>query len=101
MITLKPGRQYTLTVLDQHPPARPTLVQRRVNTDDLPHRPLTQLSTWPIGEPHTEPVAETVFQGGVIGLRCSHGRLEQHPSINGQPAPIQGLHLVRQGDMGV
>ena len=29
MITLKPRRQFTLPVLDQHPPRRPTLVQRR------------------------------------------------------------------------
>jgi hypothetical protein len=36
MITLKPGCQLGLPVLDQHPPRRPALVQHRVNTDDLP-----------------------------------------------------------------
>jgi hypothetical protein len=61
MITLKPGRQLTLPNRDQHPPGRPPLVQGRVNTDNLPHRPLTRLSVGPIGEPHPQPVAEMVF----------------------------------------
>ena len=101
MITLKLGRQYTLPVLDQHPPRRPTLVQRRVHTDDLTHRPLTQVSVRPIGEPHPQPVAEMVFQGGVVGLRRRHGGFEQHPSVDGQPASVEGLHLVRNRHMGV
>ena len=101
MITLKPGRQYTLPVLDQHPPRRPTLVQGRVNTDDLPHRPLTRISVGPVREPHPQPVAEMVLQGGVVGLRRGHGRFEQHPSVDGQPASVEGLHLVRDRDVGV
>ena len=101
MITLKPGRQYTLPVLDQHPPRRPTLVQRRVDTDDLPHRPLTRIGVGPVREPHPQPVAEMMFQGGVVGLRRRHGGFEQHPSVDGQPASVEGLHLVRDGDVGV
>ena len=101
MITLKPGRQYTLPVLDQHPPRRPTLVQRRVHADDLPHRPLPRIGVGPFREPHPQPVAEMMLQGGVVGLRRRHGRLEQHPSVDGQPASVEGLHLVRDRDVGV
>jgi len=82
MITLKPRRQYTLPVLDQHPPRRPTLVQRRLHTDDLPHRPLTRISIGPIREPHPQPVAEMVLQGGVVGLRRRNRGLEQHPPVD-------------------
>ena len=42
-----------------------------------------------------------VFQGGVVGLRRRHGRLEQHPAVDGQPASVEGLHLVRHRDVGV
>ena len=57
MITLKPSRQLTLPNLDQHPTRRPTLVQARVDTDDLPHRPLSRISVRSIREPHPQPVA--------------------------------------------
>jgi hypothetical protein len=83
MITLKPGRQLTLPVLDQHPPARPTLVQGRLNTDNLPHRPLTRIGVGPIREPHPQPIAQMVLEGGVVGFRCRHGCFEQHPSVDG------------------
>ena len=70
MITLKPGRQYTLPVLDQQPPRRPTLHQRRVNTDNLPHRSFTRISVSSFGELDAKPVAEMLFQGGVVdGMR--------------------------------
>ena len=46
-------------------------------------------------------VAEMVFQGGVVGLRRRHRRLEQHPAVDGQPPSVEGLHLVRNGDVGV
>ena len=42
-----------------------------------------------------------LFEGGVVGLRCRHLRLEQHPAIDGQPAPVEGLDLVRDRDVGV
>ena len=101
MITLKPGRQLTLPVLDTGPPRRPAPVQRRVDTDDLPYRPQPRIGVGSFREPDTEGVAEVVFQGGVVGLRRSHRRLEQHPSVDGQPASVEGLHLVRNRDMGV
>jgi hypothetical protein len=101
MITLKPGRQYTLPNLDQHPPPRPTLVQYPVDTDNLTHRPLTRISVGPVREPHTQPIAEMMLQGSVISLRRSHGGFEQHPAVNGQPPSVQGLHLVRHRHMSV
>ena len=70
MIPLKPGRQLTLPVLDQHPSGRPPLVQGRVDADDLPYRPLPRVNVAPIGEADAEPIAEMVFQGGVVdGMR--------------------------------
>ena len=101
MITLKPARQLPLPLLDQHPPRRPTLVQGRVNADNLTHRLFPRIGVRPIREPHTQPVAEMLFQGGVIGLRRCHGGFEQHPPVNGQPATVQGLHLVRHRHMSV
>ena len=101
MITLKPRRQYTLPVLDQHPPRRPTLVQARVNTDDLPHRPLRRIRVRAVCEPHTKPVMEVMFQRGVVSLRRRHGGFEQHPAIDREPASVQGLHLVRHRHMSV
>ena len=82
MITLKPGRQLPLPVLDQHPPRGPTLIQRRVNTDNLPHRPLPRISVGPIREPHPQPVAQMMLQRGVIGLRRRNRGLEQHPPVD-------------------
>jgi hypothetical protein len=87
--------------LDQHPPGRPTLVQGRVNTDNLPHRPLTRVSVASFREPYTEPVAEVVFQGGVVGLRRRHRGFEQHPAVDGQPASVERLYFVRDRDVGV
>ena len=42
-----------------------------------------------------------MLQGGVVGLRRRHGGFEQHPAVDGQPASVEGLHLVRDGDVGV
>ena len=44
---------------------------------------------------------QVVLEGGVVGLRRSHGGLEQHPPVDGQPSPVKGLHLVGDGDVGV
>ena len=101
MITLKLPRQLTLPVLDRDPPTRPTLVQRRVNTDDLPHRRFPRIGVRPVREPHTQPVAEMMLQGGVVGLRGSHRSFEQHPAVDRQPPPAEGLDLVRHCHMSV
>ena len=46
-------------------------------------------------------VAEVLLEGGVVGLRRGHVGLEQHPAVDGQPASVEGLHLVRDRDVGV
>ena len=72
-----------------------------VDTDDLPDRPLRRVGAGPFGEPHPEAVAEVLLQGGVVGFRCGHGGLEQDPAVDGQPASVEGLDLVRDRDVGV
>ena len=87
--------------IDAGPAGRPALVQARVDANDLPDRPLARAGAGTFGEPHPQPVAQMAFEGGVVGLRCRHFRLEQHPPIDGQPAPVEGLDLVRNRDVGV
>ena len=101
VVLLEPGGQLTLPDHDHLPPRRPPLVQRRVDADDLPHRPLPRVRVGSFGEADAEPVGEVVFEGGVVGLRRRHLRLEQHPAVDRQPLPGQGLHLVRHRHMGV
>jgi hypothetical protein len=49
----------------------------------------------------TRRLAEMLLQRGVVGLRRGNIGLEQHTSVDRQPASIEGLHLVRHRDMGV
>jgi hypothetical protein len=42
-----------------------------------------------------------LFKCDVVGLRRGNVGLEQHPSVDRQPASVEGLHLVRDRDMGV
>ena len=42
-----------------------------------------------------------LLEGGVVGLRGGDVGFEQHPSVDGQPASVEGLHLVRHRDVGV
>ena len=46
-------------------------------------------------------VAEVLLERGVVGLRRGNVGLEQHPAVDGQPASVEGLHLVRHRDVGV
>ncbi len=46
-------------------------------------------------------VAQVLLEGGVVGLRGGDVGLEQDPPVDGQPLPGQGLHLVRDRDVGV
>ena len=55
----------------------------------------------PFGEPHPEAVAQLGFQGGVVGLRRGDDGLEQHPPVDRQPPPVEGLDLVGHRDVGV
>ena len=69
--------------------------------DDLPDRPLPRVGAGPFRKPHPQAVTEVLFEGGVVGFRGCHVGLEQHPSVDGQPASVEGLHLVRDCDVGV
>ena len=54
----------------------------------------------PFGEPHPQRVAEVLFQRGGVGFRRRVG-FEQHTAVDGQPTSVEGLHLVRDRDVGV
>ena len=101
MIRLKLDRELAPSGVDQGTSAGPALAQSEVNTDNLADGSLRRVGPGPFGEPHPEPVAEVVFEGGVVGLRCRHLCLEQHPTINTQPASVEALDLVRDRHVGV
>ena len=101
MLALEVGRQFALAVLDGRPPLRPTGVQRRVDADELADRPLAGVGGGPFGEPDGECFGKSAFQGGVVDLGSGDDGLEQEAPVDGQPAPVEGLHLVRDGDVGV
>ena len=101
MIALEGDGQFASADVDVGAAAGPALVQAGVDADDLPDRPLGRVAVEAFGEPDAEIAAEVLLQRGVVGLRRRHLRLEQHPPINRQPAPVQGLHLVRHRHMGV
>jgi len=42
-----------------------------------------------------------LLQRGVVGLRRGNVGLEQHPAVDGRPASVEGLHLVRDCDVSV
>jgi hypothetical protein len=101
MIMLELDGELAAAEVDMGPPGRPPLVQPPVDTDNLPDRSLARIEAGTRCEPHPQVVAEVLLQGGVVGLRGGNLGLEQHPSVDGQPAPVEGLHLVRHRDMGV
>ena len=53
------------------------------------------------GESDAQLILQVVFEGSVVGFRCSDGGFDQHPSVDGQPSPVKGLDLVGDGDVGV
>ena len=83
MVALKLLGQLPAAGLDSGSPRRPAPVQGRVDTDNLSYRPEPRICVGSFREADTENVAEMMFQGGVIGLRRCHRRLEQHPAIDG------------------
>jgi hypothetical protein len=52
MILLELDRQLAAAGVDVGAAGRPTLVQSRVDTDDLPDRPLARVGAWSLGKPH-------------------------------------------------
>jgi hypothetical protein len=53
------------------------------------------------GNPHPKYRGEVVLQRGVVRLRGRDFRGVQDATVDRQPPPAQGLHLVRDRDMGV
>ena len=101
MICLELDGEFAAAGVDEGTSAGPALVQSRVDADDLADGPLRRVGAGPFGEPHAQRVAEVLFEGGVVGFRGRHLRFEQHPSVDGQPASVEGLDLVRDRDVGV
>ena len=101
MIMLELDGQLAAADVDVGAAGRPALVQSGVDTDDLPDRPLRRVGAGPFGEPHPQAVAEVLLERGVVGLRRGNVGLEQHPAVDRQPASVEGLHLVRDRDVGV
>jgi hypothetical protein len=101
MIMLELDRQLTAAGVDVGAAGRPALVQSEVNTDDLPNRPLRRVGAGPFRKPHPQAVTQVLFERGVVCFRRCHVGFEQHPPVDGQPAPVEGLHLVRNRDVGV
>ena len=54
--------------------------------------------TQPGGRPTHAQLDKTNY---ISGLRRGNIGLEQHPSVDGQPASVEGLHLVGDRDVGV
>jgi len=82
MIMLELDGQLAAARLDAGTPARPALVQSRIDTDDLPDRPLRRIRAGPFGEPHTQRFTKMLFQRSVVGLRRRNVGLEQHPAVD-------------------
>ena len=101
VITGEVGGELGLPDVDDQPPSRPALVQPRINADDLPDRPFRPVAAGPFGEPHPKDRGEVVLQRGVVGLRRRDLRGVQDATVDRQPPAVQGLHLVRDRDMGV
>ena len=95
------GRQFALAVLDGRPTLRPAGVQRRVDADEFADRALAGVGGGPFGEPDGEGFGEAAFQGGVVDLGGGDDGLEQEASVDGEPASVEGLDLVRDRDVGV
>src|SRR5215212_10441768 len=101
MILLELDGQLATAGVDVCAACRPALVESRVDTDDLPDRPLRRVGAGPFGEPYAQALAEVLLERGVVSLRGGNVGLEQHPSVDGQPASVEGLHLVGYRDMAV
>jgi hypothetical protein len=101
MIVLELDGQLSAAGLDMGTAGRPALVQPGVDTDDLPDRPLRRVGAGPFSEPDPQGIAKVLLKRGVVGFRRGDVGFEQHPTIDGQPASVEGLHLVRHRHVGV
>ena len=101
MIVLELDGQLAAAGIDVGAAGGPALVQSWVDTDDLSDWPLRRVGAGPFGEPHPQRFAEMLFERCVVGLRGGNVGFEQHPAVDGQPASVEGLDLVRDRDVGV
>jgi hypothetical protein len=76
MIVLELDGQFAAAGVDVGAAGRPSLVQSRVDTDDLPDRPLPRVSAGSLGKPHPQTVTKVLLEGGVVGLRRGNIGLE-------------------------
>jgi hypothetical protein len=98
---LEVGGELASADLNAGSACRPAGVQSGVDADDFSDRPQPWVRVGPFDEPDPKACPEVVLQSGVVGFRRRHRGLEQDPSVDGQPAPVKGLHLVGDRDMGV
>jgi hypothetical protein len=54
-----------------------------------------------VPQTHPQAVTEVLLEGGVVGFRGGDVGFEQHPAVDGQPASVEGLDLVRDRDVGM
>jgi hypothetical protein len=101
MVMLELDGQFAAAGVDVGAAGGPALVESGVDADDLPDRPLPRVGAGPFRKPHPQAVTEALFEGGVIGFRGGDVGFEQHSAVDGQPAPVDGLHLVGHCDVGV
>jgi len=101
MIFLELDGELAAADVDVGAARRPAVIQPGVDADDLPDRPLRPVGARAFSKPHPKPLAEVLLQCGVVSLRRGNICLEEHASVDGQPAPVEGLHLVGDRDMGV
>ena len=101
MILREIGGELGLSDVDNLPPSRPAPGQPRIRPDDLPDRPLRSVPTGPLGEAHPKERGEVMLERSVVGFRRRDLRGVQDATVDRQPPAAQGLHLVRDRDMGV
>ena len=74
--------------------------QRGVDAVDLTNRTLLP-GRGAVDESDAEALDQLCLQVGVVPLRGGDFRLVEHASVQGEPATVVGLHLVRDRDMGM
>ena len=83
MIMLELHGEFAAAGVDVGAAGGPALVQSRVDTDDLPDRPLARVGAGPFGEPHPQIVAQVLLP------------LEEHKAVL---APNTNIVLMGQGE---
>ena len=101
VVGLERGRELGAAVLDAGPSGGPAGVQAGVDADDLADRPLAAVGAGTLREDQPEPGPQVLLKAGVVRLGGGDVGLEQDPTVDREPLPGQGLHLVGHRDVGV